>query len=125
VIFQNAQNPQACWEFLKWWTSAEAQASYGREIEALQGASARWPTANLEAMQELGWTTAASKAIQEQWQHVVGIPEVPGGYYVGRSVDNAIKSVINSGENARETLLDQVDKINKEIKNKREEFGLE
>ena len=56
---------------------------------------------------------------------MVGIPEVPGGYYVGRSVDNAIKSVINSGENARETLLDQVDKINKEIKNKREEFGLE
>lgn len=125
IIFQNASDPYDSWEFLKWWTSARTQIDYGREIEALQGASARWPTANKEAMNELGWSTNASRQIGEQWKYVVGIPEVPGGYYVGRSVDNAIKSVINTGEDARETILDQVDKINKEIRYKRMEFGLE
>jgi ABC-type glycerol-3-phosphate transport system substrate-binding protein len=125
VIFENAKNPNASWELMKWWTSTETQVRYGREIEALQGSSARWPTANMQAMQELGWTTNITKQISEQWKYVIGIPEVPGGYYVGRSVDNAIKSVINSGEDAREIILDQVDKINKEIRNKRQEFGLE
>ena len=125
VIFQNADAPTACWEFLKWWTDVDTQVNYGREIEALQGTSARWPTANVSAMKELGWSSSVSRQISEQWEHVVGIPEVAGGYYVGRSVDNAIKSVINSNEDARETILDQVDKINKEIRNKRQELGLE
>ena len=125
VIFQNADSPAACWEFLKWWTDNDTQVNYGREIEALQGTSARWPTANVSAMKELGWSSSVSRQISEQWEHVVGIPEVAGGYYVGRSVDNAIKSVINLDEDARETILDQVDKINKEIRNKRQELGLE
>jgi hypothetical protein len=50
---------------------------------------------------------------------------VPGGYYTGRSVDNAIKSVINMGESPRETLLDAVIQINNELRVKREEFELE
>ena len=54
-----------------------------------------------------------------------GVPEVAGGYYVGRSVDNAIKSVINENKNAREVLLDQVEDIDREIAVKRREFGLE
>ena len=125
IIFQNAEDHNDSWDFLKWWTSTETQLDYGREIEALQGASARWPTANRDAMNELGWSTDVAKQINEQWENVIGIPEVPGGYYVGRSVDNAIKSVINNGEDARETILDQVDQINKEIRFKRMEFGLE
>ena len=106
-------------------TSAETQIMYGRELETIQGASARWPTANLEAMEQLGWTAAASRALKTQWQYVEGIPEVPGGYYVGRTVSNAIKSTINMGENARKSILDAVVEINKEIISKRKEFGLE
>jgi ABC-type glycerol-3-phosphate transport system substrate-binding protein len=125
MIFANTQDADASWEFLKWWTSTETQVRYGRELETIQGASARWPTANLEAMEQLGWTADASAALKEQWQYVHGIPEVPGGYYVGRTVSNAIKSVINMGEPARECILDAVEDINKEIISKRKEFGLE
>ena len=50
---------------------------------------------------------------------------MPGGYYVGRTVSNAIKSVINMGKSPRETILDAVDDINEEILTKRREFGLE
>ena len=125
MIFANTKDPDASWEFLKWWTSAETQVLYGRELETIQGASARWPTANLEAMNQLGWTGAASTALKTQWEFVHGIPEVPGGYYVGRTVSNAIKSTINMGENPRESILDAVEDINEEILSKRKEFGLE
>ncbi|MBQ2939149.1 MAG: extracellular solute-binding protein [Clostridia bacterium] len=125
MIFANTDDPDASWEFLKWWTEADTQVQYGRELETIQGASARWPTANLEAMEQLGWTRTAAAALKEQWQYVYGIPEVPGGYYVGRTVSNAIKSTINMGENPRESILDAVEDINEEILSKREEFGLE
>ena len=125
MIFANTHDAEASWEFLKWWTSAKTQEQYGRELEAIQGASARWPTANLEAFNRLGWTADALSALSEQRKHLIGIPEVPGGYYVGRTVSNAIKSVINMGKSPRETILDAVDDINEEILSKRREFGLE
>ncbi|MBQ8684100.1 MAG: extracellular solute-binding protein [Clostridia bacterium] len=123
--FKNAKDEDAAWEFLKWWTSTEAQIGYAEEIEAIQGESARWPTANLEAMKQISWKRSIAGQISEQWKWVVGIPEVPGSYYVGRTVDNAIKSVINSGASPRDTILDAVDSINEEIRKKRQEFGLE
>ena len=125
MMFANAADPDASWEFLKWWTDEATQASYGREIEALQGASGRWMTANLKAMESIAWPTQTTNLIKDQMEWVKGVPEVPGGYYVGRSVDNAVKSVINSGKSPRETLLDYVDDINDEIVYKRQEFGLE
>ena len=125
MIFANTQDADASWEFLKWWTSTDTQVNYGRELETIQGASARWPTANLAAVEQLGWNPAAAEALQTQWQYVHGIPEVPGGYYVGRAVANAIKSSINMGENPREAILDAVEDINEEIISKRKEFGLE
>ncbi len=125
MLFENAQDVDDAWAFLKWWTSAETQTMYGQEIEALQGRSARWATANLEAMEALPWNSSIAKQIQAQWEWVQGIPEVPGGYYTGRSVDNAIKSVINMGESPRESLLDAVIQINNELRVKRQEFGLE
>ena len=44
---------------------------------------------------------------------------------VGRHLDNAFRKVIYSHEPPRETLLAYNRKINKEIRNKRLEFGLE
>lgn len=125
MLFKNAKDVNDAWEFLKWWTSTETQIQYGQEIEALQGRSARWATANLEAMKALPWSSSIAEQIQAQWEWVQGIPEVPGGYYTGRSVDNAIKSVINMGESPRESLLDAVIQINNELRVKREEFDLE
>ncbi len=125
MIFANTRDADASWEFLKWWTSERTQEQYGRELEAIQGASARWPTANLEAFERLGWKSDALTALKEQRKYLIGIPEVPGGYYVGRTVSNAIKSVINMGKSPRETILDAVDDINEEILTKRREFGLE
>ncbi|MDD5603907.1 MAG: extracellular solute-binding protein, partial [Eubacteriales bacterium] len=125
VLMKNAKDKDSTWEFMKWWTSSETQVRYGREMESIQGASARWPTANLDAMNKLPWPTSAAKAIAEQWKWVKPVPEIPGSYMLGRYLDNAIRSVINNGTNPRETLLDWVDLINDEIALKRREFGME
>jgi len=125
VMYANAKDKDASWEFLKWWTSEEIQSAYAREIEALQGKSGRWMTANINAMDSIGWSNTELKKIKNGLKSAEGIPEVAGGYYVGRSVDNAIKMVINSGKIPRETLLDYVDDINTEIISKRKELGIE
>jgi ABC-type glycerol-3-phosphate transport system substrate-binding protein len=126
IMFKHNQNIDASWEFMKWWTSAEVQARYGREMENLLGASARYPTANLEALAMLPWSTSEYEVIRSQLDWVKGTPEVPGGYFTPRHIDNAFRSVVlkTPPANAREALLDYVQYINEELKNKQIEFGL-
>lgn len=122
VMMSTAKDKDKSWEFMKWYTGVEAQATFGREIESMLGAAARYLTANVEAMKELPWTKDASDKILEQWQYVVGIPEVPGSYYTGRNVEFAWKEVINNGTNPNTVLLEYIRDINLEIERKREEF---
>lgn len=124
IIMEKAENKDASWEFLKWWTSKEIQVRFGREMEGLMGAAARYPTANIEALQELPWPVKDYERLEEQWQWVQGVPEVPGGYFTGRHLDNAFREVVNSGTNPREALSDYIIYINDEIRIKRTEFDL-
>ena len=114
-----------CWEFLKWWTSTETQARFGRELECIMGASARYPTANVEAFERLAWSATEMKLLEEQRKYAKTNREIPGGYYTSRHILNAIRRVVNDQELARETLLDYNQTINEEIERKRAEFGLD
>ena len=116
---------QKAWEFLKWWISADTQVRFGREMESVLGASARYATANLVAFEQLAWSSRQMEVIKEQWQWTKGFKEVAGGYYTSRHVTNSIRKVINQNTEARETLLDYSRKINEEIIKKRLEFGLD
>lgn len=132
IIMADTEYPQQCWEFLKWWTSAETQTLYGREMESLMGASARVATANLEALGNLSWPIKDYKEIKAQFEQVQGIPQVPGGYYSWRNINNAFYSVTEDTANTgrtttatpREELMDKVLYIDAEITYKREEFNL-
>ncbi|WEK54743.1 MAG: extracellular solute-binding protein [Candidatus Cohnella colombiensis] len=124
MMLDSAKDKDSAWEFMKWWTSKETQVQYGREMESLMGESARYPTSNVEALAELPWPVSDFKTLSEQRTWVKGIPEIPGGYFTGRILDNAFRRVINSSENARDALYDQVLYMNNEIAIKRDEFGL-
>lgn len=115
---------QKSWEFMKWWSGTDTQVQFGREIEALLGSSARYNTANRDAFVQLSWSADDIAVLNEQWEQTVGIREVPGGYYTGRHIANAIRKVINEKENTRNTLIDYSIKINDEIEKKRKEFGM-
>ncbi len=115
---------QNAWEFMKWWASADSQVRFGREIEALLGSSARYATANFDAFSRLAWSADDIEILSEQWKCTRGIREVPGGYYTGRHITNAIRKVINDKTDPRETILDYRIKIDDEITKKRVEFNL-
>ena len=109
---------------MKWWANADTQVRFGREIEALLGSSARYATANRDAFSNLSWSTEDLKVLDEQWDQTRGIREVPGGYFTGRHISNAIRKVINEKVDSRETIIDYSILIDEEIKKKRIEFGM-
>ena len=116
---------QSAWEFMKWWASADIQVRFGREIEALLGSSARYATANRDAFSRLAWNADDIDVLMEQWQSTVGIRVIPGGYYTGRYITNALRKVINDKDDPRETILDYSITIDEEITKKRKEFGMQ
>jgi len=126
IIMANTKYPQECWEFLKWWTSADVQTQYGREMESLMGSAVRVPTANLEAFENMPWPVDDFRALEEAFAWVKGIPQVPGGYYSWRNVNNAFYTVTTETDTAspREELMDKVIYINAEIDYKRQELNL-
>lgn len=125
IMLQGAPDKEAAWEFMKWWTSADTQTQFGREMEGLLGASARYPTANIESLDSLPWPVAEYENLKAQFEYVKGIPEVPGGYFTGRHLLNAFyKTVVNANTEPREAIVDYVQFIQDEIKAKRKEFGL-
>ncbi len=122
---EDEAHKQKAWTFMKWWVSADAQRTFGMEMESVMGASARYATANLEAFEGLTWSNDQQKVLESQREQTVGQMEIAGGYYTPRHITNAVRKVINDHDDAREVLLDYVITINEEIKKKREEFGLE
>ncbi len=112
------------WEFLKWWTSADVMADYGNRIEMAIGPVARYATANVEALELLNWTADERQIIKEQREWVRELPELVGGYYVSRSLNNAFRNVTNNFSNPREMLFYYNDQINDEIWRKRKEYNL-
>jgi len=126
LIMSATDEPKACWEFLKWWTSTEVQTNFGYEMESLQGEAGRVPTANLQAFANLAWKASDMEALLEQYDWVMGIPQVPGGYYSWRNVNNAFYTVTTDTDTAspREELMDKVVLINEELQYKWEEFEL-
>lgn len=124
VMLNQAEDKEAAWEFMKWWTSEQTQTTFGREMEGLMGAAARYPTANIKALDSLPWPVADYENLKAQFDWVKGVPEVPGGYFTGRHLFNAFyKSVVGAVE-PRESIMDYVQYIHDEIRNKRKEFGL-
>ncbi len=125
VLLKQSLQKEAAWTFMKWWTSRDIQVRFGREMEGILGAAARYPTANVEALQQLPWPVEDLQVLLEQWDNTFGIPEVPGGYFTGRHIDNALRKVINTGTNPRDTLYEYTLIINNEIRTKRREFNLD
>ncbi|MDI9482060.1 MAG: extracellular solute-binding protein [Bacillota bacterium] len=131
IIMNQTKNRNASWEFLKWWVSTDIQSQYGNEMEAVLGPSARYPAANIEAFNKLPWPTRDFNTLMNQFDWIKGIPQVPGGYFSWRNVNNAFYRVVIAESEQRkqqmqprEALMEYVRYINEEITFKRKEFGL-
>ncbi|TVP95633.1 MAG: extracellular solute-binding protein, partial [Acholeplasmatales bacterium] len=125
VLLNDSEHKEAGWEYMKWWTDTATQVRFAREMEGILGAAARYPTANIEALSQLPWPAREYRVLAAQAHNTAGIPVVPGSYITGRYLDNAFRAVINNGMNPRESLFDNVTRINAELQRKRVEFGLD
>lgn len=101
AIMKSSKNPEAAWEFIKWWVSADTQQHYSLSLEAILGPSGRTMTSNVEALSHLSWNKKDLKVILGQWEDVKELPEVPGSYYVSRSIDQAFWAVYNNTDNEK------------------------
>ncbi|MGO4371389.1 extracellular solute-binding protein, partial [Paenibacillus sp. MCAF20] len=72
VMMNAAEDKEAAWEFMKWWTDEATQTTFGREMEGLMGAAARYPTANIKALDSLPWPVADYENLKEQFDAVKG-----------------------------------------------------
>lgn len=125
IMMEACEDKEAAWEFMKWWNGAETQTTYGLELEGIMGTAARYPTANKEAFESLPWSVTEYNALAEQMERLEGIPQVPGGYFTWRNVNNAFyTTVVSKTMQPREALTEFVRYINEEINYKRKEFDL-
>lgn len=114
---------EKAWEFLKWWTSNDIQYRYSVNIESILGSSARYNSANLNAVYRLGWDSATLEALKNQFDTLYNYPEVPGSYYVSRSTQQVFWNVVNNGQDVEDMLEKWIPEADDEIQRKTEEYA--
>jgi len=123
-MVEQRDNKYEAWEFLRWFTSDEVQERFAIEAEAYWGHNWRYLTANLNAFERLSWGPDVWPVLEDAINWSIAIPQVPGGYIAGRSVNNALLSVIVDNRNPIDAIFEARDEINRELAIKRREFGL-
>ena len=113
------------WTYIKWFTGEECQADYASEMVAIMGPSAKYNTANMNALKNLPWSTEELAMIEDQFAHLASVPNYPGAYIIDRYTNFAFLAAYNDGEDPTQALLSYISMINKEITRKRAEFDLE
>ena len=122
IILSNAADKEASWDFIKWYTSSDAQERYTRDLAAFIGPEARWCSANIKAFDSLSWENNLKEVITEQRKWYKDQYNVVGGYITARHVENARVRCVVEGMNYRESLEIAVDDINRELNIKNQEF---
>lgn len=120
----NEKNALGAWTYMQWWMSADVQSSFGNEMIALLGPSAKQATANMEALEGMSWSKDELDNLTAQFKAVECTPEYPGSYIVGRYTNFAFLNVYNDDDNPVEAMQSYITDINNELTRKRTEFGL-
>ncbi len=116
---------EEAFEFIRWWVSSDVQTTYAKELEATMGIAARYSTANLVTLQNLGWSESELEVLNSTIEDVQFAPQVPGNYLLQRSLTTAFRSAVSGKNRARRALTIANKEINDELARKREEFNLD
>ena len=87
------------------------------------GVTARFPTANTEALESLSWSYSELEQLINQREELEEIPIITSSYAVTRNIMNAFRETVNNGQNPRDTLIWYNRDINNEIKRKLKNEG--
>ena len=122
AILKKSDKKELAWEFLKWWTNSDTQVRYNANVESILGAVSRTTTANVDAFSRMGWDENDLEVLLEQRKNIEEIPEIPGSYYLSRSVDQAFWNVINGKSSFKDSLTMWGKEADKEIARKVSEY---
>ena len=70
----------------------------------------------------MGWDKNDLSVLVEQQSYIEEIPEIPGSYYLSRSVDQAYWTVINGKSSVKDALTKWGKEADKEIARKISEY---
>ena len=124
-MISGCEKKEAAWEFMQWFVSADTQSEYANEMAAILGPSAKYATANIDALENLPWTTSELAEIRKQFNNLASIPNYPGSYILDRYTKFAFLDAYNNKADPVDSLLGYINIINEEITRKRQEFDLE
>ncbi len=124
MVLKGCEYQEDAWEFIKWFTSTDAQVEYANDIESLMGLMGRFETANIEALNSLSWSSEELELLTAQLKSQVEVPIIPASYAVTTNLMNAFRKVVNDAENPRDTLMWYNKDINDEIARKNKDLAL-
>lgn len=125
VIPRGCKDEQAVWKYIKWYTGDDAQTRLARQnLATSSNTTAKYSTANLNALISQAWTDEELAAMLDQIPHLKGICYNPGDYNISRYIKFAFLAVYNNNANAVDSLHNYVVDINKELTRKRKEYHL-
>jgi ABC-type glycerol-3-phosphate transport system substrate-binding protein len=125
IILATCNNMEGAWKFIEWFSRAEQQVEYARNVEGVLGPLGRVDVANQEALQRLNWSASELRTINEQMSELKEIYITPSAYVVTRELMNAFREVVNNKFNPRYIINETNVIINNEITRKRENLGLD
>lgn len=125
VILSISDKKDRAWSFLKWWTSEEAQYRYSTDLESILGVLGRHSTANVQAFSRMAWEPEVLAVMTEQWKQVRELPEIAGGYYVSRILDQAFWNTVSGREIPQDVLVYWSRFADMEIAKKQQEYAIQ
>lgn len=125
VMMSGVRDIESSWKFMCWYTDKTFQVDYSNELVALLGPAGKNATANMEALEELPWTSREYSQLMKQMENTIAITPYPGSYILERYTRFALNAAYNAHADPVDSLLSYITPINKEITRKRTEFNLE
>lgn len=122
AILKISKNPEAAWEFLKWWTDTETQLIFSNNIESILGAAGRIAVSNVESFKGLSWNEGMLEQLLKAWDNVQEVPEYPGSYYISRSIYQSFWNVVNDNQNTKDMLMKYGKEADDEIDRKWKQY---
>lgn len=123
IIFNDSEQVDKAWEFLKWWTDYDTQVNYTYSLQSTYGEQYVWMPSNVEAVKDAPFSQADKDIILEQIKWLRDVPRTPGQYLVERSISDIWNTMVFDGTSAQVAVDEQVISINREIKKKMKELG--
>lgn len=123
IMFKDSKKKDMVWEFIKWWSSADAQSGFSYEVQSILGDKFLYMTANIDGFKKSAWPSDSKDIILEQWKWIQATGKVPGDYMLEREISNAWNQAVFEGISPRIAIDKAVAIIDRELERKLKEFG--